>query len=1193
MEMHNEEWKLKHAYLQRFEEDKKHGPRTERHVVRRVRPLLKCVAPRPRVHLIHADHPGLPRARRAIMADQADPRRLELGRYDRYLTAEVLWELAVAADAAARAASQARNRAAAGSLTSVPAEVPHAGEPPSSADYRGDELLAARRAWADRKRAEKKAAATMHGLKRAGEMLGSAPAAALSSGPRVKTASVIDAARSSLATDGPGSSGGLPGARGGGVEAIDLSGWRSMTLVKLRALLLPLGAGLREMDWSDTPVTPDMVHALGVRFERLMRLNCSRCVALTDGSMAGIINGARHSITSLNLSGCAEITHEALRWLAGVVGFPPRPAKYLRSLNVAGCSGIRDAGLHALGLASTRLRSAAELAASPAGRAARRAAARKLKARGGPQLEDLTDGSGGAGGGGGAGHEAGGSAGAGKRLGCPKLKFINLSDCGQITDAGLSALAAGCPELRVLNLARLDLLTDAGVVSLAGFCRDLRSLSLRKLQSLSDVSLNAIGEGCPQLQALDIAGCYKVTEAGVFHVAHGCKGLQYLNMDGCENVTEKGLRELVYGMPFAVQAESYFGLKPLPQVEAAKLGAQADLLRAEKAVLIQGGVRALLERRRRQRAAEEATVVAARATLQRVGRGMLDRRRTRVMWQLRAQWRRVVYVQACARRMMARIKFRRAQKHEARVRAGLRSLDKLRAAFKSRRLRRMAPEGAAAVRRLRAQRVTLGETVAAVRLQAVGAGTVSRSRFRAIAEEKAQLNRDRRWAAMTAQRRWRGVRGRRVAAAWAAYVHARTLERIAAALLVQRVYRGFLGRKHFRWFKENRDRILWERRCAAVDMQRAARGMLARLELARRQREWNRINHAATQLQKIARRRITPTFHEFKIRHVAEANRLRTLRQESHARDRAHERWRLHQEELARESASVDDSDDDWQEIVDDATGAVYWWSPSRAERRDEWVDDWQFEHSMINRRVQIYWNEEERWYEGYFAKYNKKRNLFKVVYDDGDTDWVNCKDDPARVQVWDTDVGAWVMWRHIPKPKPRSATVSPTTTRPTTAAVSTAPGAAAAAGAGEPPLPAGWAEYVDDATGAPYWVDDAGTATWFRPTAPAVAAGVSADAAGGTAPAAAWAAPAGVEDSGGALADDWAGWDDAVADEFGADAAADAADAAAAAVDDDDDGPTRVIGDWEELWDGGAGAHYYYHTVTGETQWDAPPEFQ
>ena len=47
--------------------------------------------------------------------------------------------------------------------------------------------------------------------------------------------------------------------------------------------------------------------------------------------------------------------------------------------------------------------------------------------------------------------------------GCGQLQSINLGDCDQVTDAGISALGAGCGQLRSINLAGCSKVTDAGI----------------------------------------------------------------------------------------------------------------------------------------------------------------------------------------------------------------------------------------------------------------------------------------------------------------------------------------------------------------------------------------------------------------------------------------------------------------------------------------------------------------------------------------------------------------------------------------------------------------------------------------------------------------------------------------------------------------------------------------------------------
>ena len=73
--------------------------------------------------------------------------------------------------------------------------------------------------------------------------------------------------------------------------------------------------------------------------------------------------------------------------------------------------------------------------------------------------------------------------------GCGQLQSINLTQCVQVTDAGVSALSAGSGKLQSINLTDSFLLTDAGV--------------------------SALDAGCSQLQSINLLRCHQVTDAGV------------------------------------------------------------------------------------------------------------------------------------------------------------------------------------------------------------------------------------------------------------------------------------------------------------------------------------------------------------------------------------------------------------------------------------------------------------------------------------------------------------------------------------------------------------------------------------------------------------------------------------------------------------------------------------------------------
>ena len=70
-----------------------------------------------------------------------------------------------------------------------------------------------------------------------------------------------------------------------------------------------------------------------------------------------------------------------------------------------------------------------------------------------------------------------------------KPRSIYLSGCGNVTDAGVSALSAGCGQLQSIHLARCGNVTDAG--------------------------MSALGAGCGKLQSINLGDCDMVTDAGI------------------------------------------------------------------------------------------------------------------------------------------------------------------------------------------------------------------------------------------------------------------------------------------------------------------------------------------------------------------------------------------------------------------------------------------------------------------------------------------------------------------------------------------------------------------------------------------------------------------------------------------------------------------------------------------------------
>jgi len=135
----------------------------------------------------------------------------------------------------------------------------------------------------------------------------------------------------------------------------------------------------------------------------------------------------------------------------------------------------------------------------------------------------------------------------------PRLIRIDLTDCINIRDASLLAIAKHLPKLQILNLRKCPF-TDQGLMAIGAGCRGLLSIDIsecrdfnyygfyaivsqcKALQSLKMVNskhgqmwIEDITDECHQLRVLDIRGCSFLSD-GYSNIAN-CKNLQHLSVD--------------------------------------------------------------------------------------------------------------------------------------------------------------------------------------------------------------------------------------------------------------------------------------------------------------------------------------------------------------------------------------------------------------------------------------------------------------------------------------------------------------------------------------------------------------------------------------------------------------------------------------------------------------------------------------
>jgi len=122
-----------------------------------------------------------------------------------------------------------------------------------------------------------------------------------------------------------------------------------------------------------------------------------------------------------------------------------------------------------------------------------------------------------------------------------------LSNCVNITDRTLTALANGCAHLRILELAGCSHLTDAGFAALVKNCHELTRMDLEDCNQITDTTLANLAAGCPRMEALSLSHCELVGDDGIRQLAVGLadrSALHTLELDNCPLISDASLDHL-------------------------------------------------------------------------------------------------------------------------------------------------------------------------------------------------------------------------------------------------------------------------------------------------------------------------------------------------------------------------------------------------------------------------------------------------------------------------------------------------------------------------------------------------------------------------------------------------------------------------------------------------------------------------
>ncbi|KAG0619574.1 hypothetical protein M758_4G149000 [Ceratodon purpureus] len=130
-------------------------------------------------------------------------------------------------------------------------------------------------------------------------------------------------------------------------------------------------------------------------------------------------------------------------------------------------------------------------------------------------------------------------------LTCFSLKTLNVTDCKGAGVEPIVTMGLCCPSLENLDFSELTNLSDEAITSVVEGCGDhLVCLNLTNCINITDAALAAIASHCEDLERLTLDGCYHVGDNGLKMLAAECISLKELDLSGT-SITDSGLRSLV------------------------------------------------------------------------------------------------------------------------------------------------------------------------------------------------------------------------------------------------------------------------------------------------------------------------------------------------------------------------------------------------------------------------------------------------------------------------------------------------------------------------------------------------------------------------------------------------------------------------------------------------------------------------
>jgi F-box and leucine-rich repeat protein GRR1 len=118
---------------------------------------------------------------------------------------------------------------------------------------------------------------------------------------------------------------------------------------------------------------------------------------------------------------------------------------------------------------------------------------------------------------------------------------VSNVDLYSITDRGVTQLTQACPRIRYIDLACCSNLTDLSVLELASLSK-LRRVGLVRLSNLTDNAVFALGEKHTALERIHLSYCDNISVAAIHFLLQRLNKLTHLSLTGIPQFRRRDLK---------------------------------------------------------------------------------------------------------------------------------------------------------------------------------------------------------------------------------------------------------------------------------------------------------------------------------------------------------------------------------------------------------------------------------------------------------------------------------------------------------------------------------------------------------------------------------------------------------------------------------------------------------------------------